>query len=305
MRDYDRLVARPGRASLQYLYADSIDHENHRLDDLPITPENDHDSNDDAMQRLIPRLMTPGLEFFDVFLRGRGGREEVPRVRWHLGNDGWSESPSWPPPGARVLRLFLAAADRASAGAEGGVLASAPEAHLGRAVWVHDPAHLVPSAMGDPFSLLRGWPDESDIEVRDDVLTFTSEASATPLDLAGPVTAELALESTCASMHAHVKLLDVSPDGAARVLVRGQAHIDSAAYGVRATVDLGHTGYRVLPGHRLRLHIACSDFPLYLWHPGTSDDPWLAVTGQANEQALLTGGVDRSYISLTVVGGRE
>ena len=185
------------------------------------------------------------------------------------------------------------------------MLAAAPEARIGRAVWVHDPAHLVPSAPVDPFSLLRGWPDESDIQDRDDVLTFTSEALATPLDLAGPVTAELALESTCASMHAHVKLLDVSPDGAARMLVRGQAHIDSAAYGVRASIDLSHTGYRVLPGHRLRLHVACSDFPLYLWHPGTSDDPWLAVTGQANEQALLTGGENRSYISLTVLGGRE
>ena len=60
MRDYDRLTALPGRAGLQYLYADSIDHENHRLDDLPITLENDHDSNDDAMQRLIPRLMSSG-----------------------------------------------------------------------------------------------------------------------------------------------------------------------------------------------------------------------------------------------------
>jgi predicted acyl esterase len=305
MRDYDRLTALPGRAGLQYLYADSIDHENHRLDDLPITLENDHDSNNDAMERLIPRLMTPGLEFFDVFVRGRGGRDEVPRVRWHLGNDGWSESPSWPPPGAREFRLYLGAADRASAGAEGGVLASAPEAHIGRAVWVHDPAHLVPSAPVDPFSLLRGWPDESDIQGRDDVLTFTSEALAAPLDLAGPVTAELALESTCASMHAYVKLLDISPDGAARMLVRGQAHVDSAAYGIRASVDLSHTGYRVLPGHRLRLHVACSDFPLYLWHPGTSDDPWLAVTGQANEQALLTGGESRSYMSLTVLGGRE
>ena len=181
----------------------------------------------------------------------------------------------------------------------------APESQPGRATWIHDPAHLVPSAPVDPFSLLRGWPDESHIEGRDDVLTFTSEELTTALDLAGPVTAELAMESSCTSMHAHVKLLDVSPDGAARMLVRGQAHIDRAAYGVRARVALGHTGFRVLPGHRLRLQIACSDFPLYLWHPGTSEDPWRAVTGRANEQALLTGGENSSYISLTVLGGRE
>ena len=102
-------------------------------------------------------------------------------------------------------------------------------------------------------------------------------------------------------MHVHVKLLDVSPDGAARMLLRGQGHVARSAYGAPVPVELGHTAYRLMPGHRLRLHVASSDFPLYLWHPGTSEDPWWATQGAANGQTLITGGGHGSSVDLTVL----
>ncbi len=80
-----------------------------------------------------------------------------------------------------------------------------------RGKWVHDPSDLVPSTALDPFSLLREWADERPAQQRADVLTFTSEPLAEPLDLAGPVSAQLTLESTCSSMHVYVKLCDVFP----------------------------------------------------------------------------------------------
>ena len=72
-------------------------------------------------------------------------------------------------------------------------------------------------------------------------------------------------------------------------------------FGRPVEVTMSHTGYRLLPGHCLRLHVASSDFPLYLWHPGTDEDPWLATTGTANQQTLATGGSAPSYLSLTVL----
>ena len=301
MRDYMRLTAIPGRAQLQYLYGAPSDHENYVLDDLPVTEDNDHDVNDAAMERLIPRMVGPGLDFFDVFLRGVGRPEDVPRVRWRAGLGDWQESTAWPPPGMRVQRLHLGAPDRAGEDAEGGALMPAPDPRPGRAVWRHDPAELVPSVTTDPFALLRRWPDETEVEGRPDVLTFTSDEALAPLELVGPVTAHLALESTCDSMHVHVKLLDVSPDGAARMLLRGQGHVARSAYGAPVPVELGHTAYRLMPGHRLRLHVASSDFPLYLWHPGTSEDPWWATQGAANGQTLITGGGHGSSVDLTVL----
>jgi len=303
MRDYAALCARPDKAGLQYLIADVTDHENYHLSQWPVQPEDDHDADDAAMARLLPKLTAPALDFFDVFLRGRGDPEAVPRVRWCLGHAGWREAPSWPPPGARELRLFPASPGRANSGATGGVLAAAPDSARDSVTWTHDPAQLVPSTLADPFSQLKEWPDEREVEARSDVLTFTGEPLAEPLDLAGPITAWLAVGSTASSMHLLVKLLDVFPDGSARALARGQARA-AGPYAERLVrVELSHTGYRVQPGHSLRLHVASSDFPLYLPHPGTDEDPWRATTCSANQQTLVTGGQHASHLVLTVLDG--
>jgi predicted acyl esterase len=99
-------------------------------------------------------------------------------------------------------------------------------------------------------------------------------------------------------MHVHAKLCDVYPDGSARMLVRGELLVKEADYGRPVEVTMSHTAHRLLPGHSLRLSIACSDFPLYLWHPGTDEDPWQAVACRANEQRLVTGGGAPSYLSV-------
>jgi putative CocE/NonD family hydrolase len=148
---------------------------------------------------------------------------------------------------------------------------------------------------------LHPWADERSVQKRNDVLTFTGEPLVVPLDLAGPVHARLAVGSTCSSMHLHVKLCDVFPDGSTRMLLRGESFVREKEYGRPVRFSLSHTAYRMLPGHRLRLSIASSDHPLYLWHPGTDQNPWLATKGQVNRQTLSAGGSSPSCIRLTIV----
>jgi len=302
MQDYEALCARPDRASLQYLIADATDHENYHLRQFPLRPEDDHDTDDAALQRMLPSLTAPALDFFDVFLRGKGDPRGLPRVRWFLGHDDWHEAAQWPPPGARELRLYLAAPGRAVAGPEGGVLSRVPGSVKGLARWEHDPERLVPSTLEDPASGIKDWPDERAIETREDVLTFSSEPQSRKLDLVGPVTAFLRVGSSAESMHVMVKLLDVAPGGEARVLVRGHAYAGSPDPERPVRIDLGHTGYRLDVGHSLRLHVASSDFPMYLWHPGTAENPWLATKGVVNQQLISTGGSAASYVGLSVMG---
>jgi uncharacterized protein len=90
----------------------------------------------------------------------------------------------------------------------------------------------------------------------------------------------------------------VAPDGGAHILLYGQNAADRPGDATHAPIYLGHTGHRLMPGHRLRLQVASSDFPLYLPHPGTAENPWTAVETRINHQRLITG---RSYLSLTVV----
>lgn len=301
MRDYTTLRARANAGSLQYLMMDSTDHENYQLGELPITPDNDHDGNDEALARMLPGYVGPAVEFFDVHLRGADG-PAVPPVRWHLGHVGWRASEVWPPPEAKEVRFYLTDLRRASAGPEGGGLSSSPDRDPGAAEWTHDPADLVPSTVVDPFAFLHEYPDEREVEGRDDVLTFTSDELDAPLDLAGPVSATLGLGSSAPSTGVFAKLVDVFPDGSARMLVRGQALVTEPGDGRPAQVELGHTGYRVQPGHRLRLHLASSDFPLFIWHPGTADNPWLATSGVPSRQRLRGGGSQPSFVSVRALG---
>ena len=137
MRDYERLVRRPGDGALP-VPARRID----RPRELPVRGGADHRgggprAHDDALERVLPRYLAPALDFFDAFLAGRTDPDAVPRVRWHLPDVGWRESPSWPPPGAsraarctRPRRASLAAsagpATAASAGCTTPTISSPP-----------------------------------------------------------------------------------------------------------------------------------------------------------------------------------
>jgi putative CocE/NonD family hydrolase len=296
MLDYEALVGDPATAPFQYLHAGSTDHENYRLEDVPITPATDHAVNDDALAAMLASYLEPALDFFDAFLAGRGDPSAVPRVRWHLPTVGWQESPTWPPPGATTLRLYLGGAG----GADGGALLAAP---AGRSVveWTHDPGDLVPSTLVNPFAALLEYPDERAIATRGDVLTFTTEVLAEPITFAGRVVARLEIGSDAPSVFLHVKLVDVHPDGRAHALLFGQEVVEAPGAGTVADVYLGHTGYRLAAGHRLRLQVATSDFPVFLPNPGTDENPWLATTGRRNRQTLAAGGPDPSSVDLTVL----
>jgi uncharacterized protein len=78
-----------------------------------------------------------------------------------------------------------------------------------------------------------------------------------------------------------VKLLDVAADG-------GSTRIAEGAGG-----DLGDVAYRVRRGHRLRLELAGSSFPHYLWDPATGENPWDAERAGRSEHRLLRGAVLR------------
>jgi uncharacterized protein len=300
MLDYEALTRNPKTAPFQYLHAGSTDHENYALENVPIPQSADHDQHDDALERMLPAYVGPALDFFDAFLTGSTDPAGVPRVRWHLPHVGWQESPCWPPPAATELRLYLADADRAGGDAPGGSLMTAP-GDRNETAWMHDPENLVPSTIVNPFAVLYEYPDEREVESRPDVMVFTAPSWDEPVTLAGRVVAHLEVGSDAPSMFLHVKLVDVHRDGRAHTLLFGQQVVHNPGPGTVADVYLGHTGYRVMPGNQLRLHVASSDFPVFLPHPGTNENPWYTTTTRTNRQTLATGGATPSYVRLTVL----
>lgn len=288
MRDYETLSRRPDWAENQYLSADSVDHENYHLSLAPIADADDHLLDDAALARMLELYATPALEFFDVFLKRRASRDSLPKVAWHLGHVGYRTSSSWPPPEARQDSLHLSGLRGAATGS--GVLGSDPSSEEDDiATWTHDPSDLVPSSVPNSFAFLHDYPDERELLRRGDVIGFSTDPQTTPLDLAGPVDLQVTVTSTAPSTDVFAKLLDVHPDGSAKMILRGQATLHEARTAAPATISLGHTGYRVREGHRLVLAVFSSDFPEFVPHPGKGDNRWTATETVTSTQTLHPG----------------
>jgi uncharacterized protein len=301
MRDYVELQHRPGWSLTQYLIADSSDHENYHLSLVPIDETTDHDTNDEALERMLTIYLDPALEFFDVFLKEKRSADSLPRVRWHLGHVGYRESSVWPPAGAEEHRLYLTSlADAAGTGATAGRLFEKPFAEPERVEWTYDPSDPVPSVVKNSFAFLREYPDEAGLGSRPDVLVFDGDALEEPLDLTGPVDLFVRVASDSPTTDVFARLLDVTSDGAAHLILRGQSHLLAPSETTLVNIELGHTGYRVGAGHHLRLHLTSSDFPEYMLHPGTGDDPWLTTETRLSRQTLCSDPTAPVYLALTV-----
>jgi hypothetical protein len=301
MADYEELAQRPGWNAVQYLSADATDHENYPVDHAPITESHDHQANEDALEALLPRYTDNALAFFDVFLKGSRAPETLPRVRWTLAHAGPRDATRWPPEEARQSEFFLDDIAAAAGGFPGARLTQTRPTNTQSVGWEHDPDALVPSMVTNEFAFLADHPDLRPLLDRADVLSFVSEEFGTPLDLAGPVRFEGTLRQSAPTTDIFVKLLDVDPAGRARVIVRGEAQL-TRDDGQRAfAVNLGHTGYRLRPGHRLALLIASSDFPSHLPNSGSDENPWLTKQPLKTQQDLLSGPDSTARLVLSVV----
>jgi len=219
--------------------------------------------------------------WFDRWLKGEdNGITDMPRVQYYLmGKNAWRTATAWPPPTTQFTKYYLHSDGHAHSRNGTGVLdAIEPQMEPGDK-YVYDPATPVPSLGGpicciDPAAAAAGSYDQSDIETRQDVLTYTSASLKESIEVTGPVEAVLYAESSARDTDFTVKLLDVYPDGRAFNLQEG---IQRARYrdgyrrpqlmtpGVvyRILVGLQATANYFAAGHRIRVEVSSSNFPRF------------------------------------------
>jgi uncharacterized protein len=279
----------------QFLLMDAADHGWTHVRE-PGQPYVDPRTDASTMARYLDCYLGPLAPFLRHFLTGEGDYQ-APPVRWMLTHDGWQTSDSWPPEGSRPLDWFLQPRQNAA-----GALAGAPARRERVVSWRHDPKRPVPS-LAHAYHPLIQPPDESALDGREDVLIYETQPQPAPLDLAGPVSVSVHLSSSAPSTHLMATVSDLPPTGPALRVLDGAAHA-AGPWPQKITIDLGSTGYRLRPGHRLRLALSSSEFPRYPPHPGTAADPWSTTDFRPAENRIVVGGVRGAYLRCFAVATR-
>jgi putative CocE/NonD family hydrolase len=252
-------------------------------------------------------------QWYDRWLKDDNKGPDLPPVQYYVLNSSqWKTTDAWPPRGGRPVRLFLSSDGHAnSANGDGRLQVQPSRAGAAADELVDDPMHPVPSLGGSCCSdqVAR---EQSGIEARQDVLVYTSDAFAETTRIVGDVNVSLSVASSVADTDFMVKLIDVDADGRAYNLTdtairmryrNGYQTIASMRPGQVYPVSLTGmvTATDMLPGHRLRIEVASTNFPNYernLNSGGRNFDE--AISHVARNRVVHTA-VNPSYIEYTVM----
>ena len=183
-------------------------------------------------------------------------------VRVHVGGAAqWRDLEAWPPhDGSQAWYL------------NGGGLSREARDGTGSSSLRYDPADPTPSVGGQLLSPQAGPQDNRALEARPDVLVFTSDPLPDPLEVLGPVRAELHLRASTCRAHVFARLCDVDTDGRSRNVTDGIVRLASGAPGLQTViVRMSSAAHQFAPGHRLRLQVSGGAYPRFARNTGTGE----------------------------------
>ena len=225
------------------------------------------------------------LAFLDEHVKGTEPEGPQAPVRiFVMGANQWRDEQEWPPAAAPTTVFHLSSGGHANSRfGDGRLLPPAVTAEEPPDEWTHDPDRPVPFITEQSSTQVGGPDDYHGVESRGDVLVFTSDPLAEPLEVIGPVKVIAHVATSATDTDVTAKLLDVHPGGFAQRLCDGVVRLRYRnGFDAESPVTPGET-YEVeirmwdtcvrLPaGHRLRVEIASSAFPKFDVNLGTGGD---------------------------------
>jgi putative CocE/NonD family hydrolase len=223
--------------------------------------------------------MREALTFGLPLARGEQPPERAPVRLYVMGEEAWRDFESWPPPGCPPRRFHLLPGGVLSADVPG---ESAPDRYR------YDPADPTP-AVGGVRGSGGGRRDNTRLEARADVLTYTTSVLDQDVEVIGEVSAEIWFRSSMPSADVFVRLCDVDSRGRSVNVCDGLVTLFEADKLFRACVGLWPTAYRFKRGHRIRVQVSSGAFPRYARNPGTGEPPASATELRAADQEVHHG----------------
>ena len=258
-------------------------------------------------------------KFFDRFLKGQTDRfpSSTPKIRYYsMGDNQWKTATQWPPKGVEQTKLYLRSDGRANSVFGDGKLSFTAPGTEPSDSFVYDPKNPVQTIGGGDCCnggvVVPGAFDQKPVEVRHDVLVYTSDVLTKPITVAGFVDAILSVSSDVKDTDFAVKLVDVAPDGSAYILddtilrARFREGYDREVFMEKGrTYKLDFTPMTTantfLPGHRIRVEVTSSSFPKYARNLNTGGRNEFESEGVIATNVVKHSRNEASYIVLPIV----
>ncbi len=216
------------------------------------------------------------LSWLDAYADGNGGLpgnrspRPQPVLVWTSGTGQWRELPAWPPPDSDEQTWFLQ---------PGGGLAGEPPDSGGQpTAFRYDPADPTPSVGGRMMSMASGGSrDNTALEARADVLTFSTPPLRAPIKVGGVPSVTLHLTSDNPHCDIFARLCDVDERGRSHNLtdqiIRLTPQQVTPGAQARVSTQLTDVSHVFGVGHRIRLQVSGGAHPRFARNLGTAEDP--------------------------------
>ncbi len=249
--------------------------------------------------------------WFERWLRGvdNGIEHEAPLRLFLMGANRWRDADEWPLADTDWQTWHLHSGGQANSVLGDGVLSPEAPGDENPDEFIYDPSHPVQTAGGNnccsPHIVPWGPHDQRSVEMRGDVLVYTSPPMAQDTEVTGPIEVVLFAATDGLDTDFTAKLVDVWPSGYAMNLCDGirrgrflesrrASKLLQAGTVYEWRIEVGVTGNVFQKGHRIRLEISSSNFPRFDRNPNTG-----AEFGQSAEmrRAAQTVHHSRAYPS--------
>ncbi len=260
---------------------------------------------------------TAPQRWLDCLLHGRPASAfmEKPVRLFVMGINQWRDEDDWPLPRTRFTPFYLHA--------DGRLDTQRPDRAEPADRYTYDPADPVPTLGGNhsvgPYNpglydfCKPGAFDQRPLAGRRDIVSYATAPLDADTEVTGPVRLILHASSSAPDTDFVAKLVDVHPDGRAMNITEGviRARFRNDVWGAPElmepgtvyafTVDLQVTSNVFLAGHRIRLDVTSSNFPVWDRNLNTGHDPATDTEIRKAEQALFHDPARPSHLILPIV----